>query len=384
MYNLVVLGSTGSIGKNTLDVIRRSGGFNIVGLSCFSNIQQLGVQIDEFKPKYVCVVDKKKAELLKGRYKDIEILTGSDGLVELVMKTDVDFVVNALVGTAGLLPTYYAIFFSKRLALANKESLVVAGSILRRLADKKGVEIVPIDSEHSAIYQCLNGEDKGSVEKIILTASGGPFLNRESFDGVTKEDALSHPNWRMGKKITIDSATMMNKGFEIIEARWLFDISYEKIDVVIHPESIVHSAVQFVDGSIIAQIADHDMRIPIAYALYKPRRVSLPFKINIANLEKLTFSKPDFERFPTLKLAYDVLKKEDKNLGIVLSVADEIAIERFLNGNIEFKDIFDILIKSVEMFEGDMPEDIDSITKEIDYIKRNVEEFVGKEFGGLA
>ena len=382
MDKLAVLGSTGSIGKNTLDIVRRVGKFDVVGLSCNENINEISKQIEEFKPEFVCVGNIELAERLKGQFPFLKVFYGEKGLLQLVEESGADFVVNALVGSVGLLPTYRSIDLGKRLALANKESLVIAGKILRKLADKKGVEIIPIDSEHSAIYQCLEGRDKSSISKIILTASGGPFLDRESFENISVREALSHPNWSMGKKITIDSATMMNKGFEVIEARWLFDIAYDKIDIVIHRESIVHSAVEFVDGSIIAQMADHDMRIPIAYALTKPERVELPFRISLFEVGNLTFEKPDFERFKTLKLAYEALKREDRNLGLVLNVADELAVDMFLRGKIQFKDIFSILEEACERLEGEMSNDIFDVVSEIDRIRRYVKELLMRRVGG--
>ena len=377
MQNLVVLGSTGSIGKNTLDVVSRTDEFNVVGLSCKSNIDELSRQIERFKPKYVCIEDKKSAVIVRERFKEIVVLEKEEGLIELVSFDDVDFVVNAIVGSAGLLPTYYTLKNRKRLALANKESLVVAGKILSEVAKRNSIEIVPIDSEHSAIYQCLEGKNKKEIEKLILTASGGPFLDKD-FASATVEDALKHPNWDMGKKITIDSATMMNKGFEIIEARWLFDT--KNIEVVIHPESIIHSAVEFVDGSIIAQMADKDMRIPIAYALFKPRRINLPFKISLTDIAKLTFRKPDFSRFPTLEFAFEALRKEDKNLGLILNVADEIAVEAFLSEKIKFVDIFKILELSLIRFEDKLPDEIDSIAEMLNNIKAEIDNLIRDEF----
>ncbi|WP_025209298.1 1-deoxy-D-xylulose-5-phosphate reductoisomerase [Hippea sp. KM1] len=382
MQNLVVLGSTGSIGQNTLDIIRNSSGFRVIGLSCNRNVELLKRQIDEFRPLYVCVGEGVDLDGLKLLYPDIRFLRGKEGLVELAGLNEADVVVNALVGVSGLLPSYSALKARKKLALANKESLVVAGRVLSRLAFENGMEIVPIDSEHSAIYQCLEGRDKKSVSKIILTASGGPFWDREGFDGIKPEDALSHPNWDMGKKITIDSATMMNKGFEIIEARWLFDVSADRIDVVVHRQSIIHSAVEFIDGSIIAQIADHDMRIPIAYALTKPKRLNLPFRMDLGSVGSLTFEKPDFERFKTLNFAYEALKDEDKNLGMVLNAADEVAVDEFLRGNIAFKDIFEILEVSLYKFRDRLPEDIFEIDRESERLKQEVLRLIRSDFGG--
>ena len=378
MQRLVVLGSTGSIGKNTLDIARRTKKFDVVGLSCFKNIDLLSKQIKEFKPEFVCVVKKELAQRVKQIFPNLEVLEGKSGLVGMVQKDDVDFVVNALVGTAGLLPTYYTIISKKRLALANKESLVIAGKIIKELAKAKDVEIVPIDSEHSAIYQCLEARRKKDIEKLILTASGGPFFSRDSFDNITVNEALSHPNWNMGEKITIDSATMMNKGFEIIEAHWLFDVPYTKIDVVVHKESIVHSAVEFIDGSIIAQMANHDMRIPIAYALFKPKRVSLPFRLDLASIGNLSFEKPDFEKFPTLAFAYEALRSEGKNLGLVLNVADELAVSAFLEGRIRFKDIFRVLEEAMERFESEMPNDILCVEQQMKQARMGVLELISK------
>ncbi len=382
MDKLVVLGSTGSIGRNTLDIVRRVGNFDVVGLSCNRNIDEISKQVEEFKPEFICVGSVGLAERLKGQFPFLKIFYGDDGLLQLVEEAKADFVVNALVGSVGLLPTYHSVNLGKKLALANKESLVIAGKILRELADKRGVEIVPIDSEHSAIYQCLEGRDRSSVSKIILTASGGPFLDRENFENISVREALSHPNWNMGRKITIDSATMMNKGFEIIEARWLFDMAYDRIDVVIHRESIVHSAVEFVDGSIIAQMGAHDMRIPIAYALTKPRRVELPFRISLSEVGSLTFEKPDVERFKTLKLAYEALKRENRNLGLVLNVADELAVDMFLEGKIQFVDIFSTLEEACEQLEGEMPEDIFDVVSEIERVRSRVKGLLMKRIGG--
>jgi len=382
MDKLTVLGSTGSIGRNTLDIVKRIKKFDIVGLSCNKNINEISKQINEFKPKFVCVGNVELAESLKEQFPFLEVFYGEDGLLKLIEESDADLVVNALVGSAGLLPTYHCLDLGKRLALANKESLVIAGKILRKLADRKGVEIVPIDSEHSAIYQCLEGRDKRSVSKIILTASGGPFLDRESFENISVREALSHPNWNMGRKITIDSATMMNKGFEVIEARWLFGMTYDRIEIVIHRESIVHSAVEFIDGSIIAQMGAHDMRIPIAYALTKPDRVELPFRISLFELGSLTFEKPDFEKFKTLGLAYEALKKEDKNLGLVLNVADELAVDMFLKGKLQFGDIFLLLEEACERLEGEMPNDILEVVSEINRVRSSVKELLMKRAGG--
>ena len=377
MQRVVVLGSTGSIGVNTLDVLSHMD-VEVVALSCNRNIELLKKQVEQFKPEYVCIGEDANSEILKEL--PVKVLKGSEGLVELCSLENVDVVVNGLVGSAGLLPSYTALKNKKTLALANKESLVIAGNILTKLSKKVKKEIVPVDSEHSAIYQCLEGRKKEDVERIILTASGGPFFEKDSFEGITVKDALAHPNWNMGKKITIDSATMMNKGFEIIEAYWLFGFGGDKISVVIHPESIIHSAVEFIDGSIIAQLADHDMRIPIAYALSKPGRIKLSNRILLDELSKLTFKKADFKKFPTLAYAYKAVENIDRNLGLVLNVADECAVEYFLDGKIDFVDIFDILKRSMEIFENNQSSDIFAIMDEIERLKREIVELINKDY----
>ncbi len=381
MENIVVLGSTGSIGKNTLDIISRTNRYRLVGLSYNNNTKEAIKQIKRFSPKFVACGKTDDIDKIKSINPDITVFAGKSGLNEISDLNEADIFVNALVGTSGLIPTYNILKNKKRLALANKESLVIAGKIFKEMADSSNIEIIPIDSEHSAIYQCINKQNK-DIHSIIITASGGPFLERDSFENIKIEDALSHPTWSMGKKITIDSATMMNKGFEIIEARWLFDVKYDKIKVVVHKESILHSAVEFNDGSIIAQLAAHDMRIPIAYALMKPKRMDLEFKIDLTEIGSLHFQKPNFNKFITLKLAYDALKKEDKNLGLVLNAADEVAVEHFLNKKIKFSDIFKILQKSCEIFEDDLKQDIFAIEKETIYIKNEVERLIKKDFIG--
>lgn len=382
MENIVVLGSTGSIGENTLDILSRTDRYKLIGISFNKNIRKGIEQIEKFKPKYVCCGYDTDIKELENRYKDTVFLKAQDGLIEMASLKDADLFVNALVGTSGLIPTYYILKNKKRLALANKESLVVAGKIFRQMADEAGIEIVPIDSEHSAIYQCLENRDKKFVDSILLTASGGPFLNRDSLNYITVDDALKHPTWSMGKKITIDSATMMNKGFEIIEARWLFNVTYDKIRVVIHKESIVHSAVEFIDGTIIAQCGAHDMRIPIAYALTKPERMNLEFKIDLTEIGSLHFQKPDIDKFPTLQMAYSALKNENKNLGLILNAADEVAVEHFLNRKIKFADIFKIIEEAYSRFENNLSSDIFEIEKENRLIKKEVEKLIKKDFIG--
>jgi 1-deoxy-D-xylulose-5-phosphate reductoisomerase len=382
MENIVVLGSTGSIGRNTIDIISRIDSYSLIGISFNSNIKEAEKQIQRFSPKFVCCGKKEDAKILSSKYKNTNFLHSEDGLVGLASLQDADIIVNALVGTSGLIPTYYILKNKKKLALANKESLVIAGKLFSKMSQDSKNEIIPIDSEHSAIYQCLENRNKDSVNSIILTASGGPFFHKEDFSSITKKDALNHPTWSMGEKITIDSATMMNKGFEIIEAKWLFGIDYDKIKVVIHKESIMHSAVEFKDGSIIAQLGAHDMRIPISYALTKPDRLELEFKIDLTNIESLHFEKPNFDKFHTLQLAYDALKKQNKNLGLILNAADEVAVESFLNNKIKFIYIFEILERACRIFEDNLPENIFAIKQQTEYIKNEVKNLIKKDFIG--
>lgn len=380
MENIVVLGSTGSIGSNTLDILKRSRKYKLLGLSFNKNINLAVEQIKEFKPVYVCCADRHYVDIIREKFNDIVVLSGEDGMCELASLNDADCVVNALVGTSGLLPTYFAIKSRKKFALANKESLVIAGRLFYEMARKNSVEIIPIDSEHSAIYQCLENRDRNDVSSIILTASGGPFLNRKNFDNINVKDALNHPNWSMGKKITIDSATLMNKGFEIIEARWLFDMTYDKINVLIHKESVVHSAVEFIDGSILAQLGVADMRIPINYALFKPHRLKLDLKLNLSKIGHLSFEEPDFNMFPTLGFAYDALKKEDKNLGLLLNAADEVAVSYFIAHKIKFKSIFDILKYALYNFENNLSDNIYEIARETSMIETEIRNLIEKDF----
>ena len=347
MKKILLLGSTGSIGRNTLELVRSfPDKFEIVGLSVNSNTELLEKQILEFGPKAVVVRDKLKAEKLKLKFGDkYEILSGEEGLIEISSRNNYDIFVSAVVGFAGLEPTINAIKMKKRIALANKETLVVAGEIIINLCAQYQTELIPVDSEHSAIFQCLTGENPRNIFKIILTASGGPFLNKNKneFEDVTVSEALKHPNWKMGNKITIDSATMMNKGLEIIEAYWLFNLPKEKIDVIIHPQSIVHSLVEFNDGSIKAQLSTPDMKLPILYALNYPERSE--FRAVLTDLKKisrLTFFEPDFDKFECLKLAYDVID-EGGIAPCILNAANEVAVERFLSGKIKFTQIPDMI-----------------------------------------
>ena len=343
MKKLLILGSTGSIGKSTIEIVRSfPDQFEIVGLSVNNNIDELECQIKEFHPKTVVVRDRQKAKELSGRIgSSCKILSGEEGLLEMSREDNYDIFVAAIVGFVGLAPTIEAIKLKKRIALANKETLVVAGEIIISLCEKYGAELIPVDSEHSAIFQCLIGEQKKNVNKIILTASGGPFLNKSfsELDTVTIEEALNHPNWKMGSKITIDSATMMNKGLEVIEAFWLFHLPKEKIDVAIHPQSIIHSMVEFCDGSIKAQLSTPDMKLPILFALtYPDRFVYNSVETNLKKVGNLSFFEPDFDKFVCLKMAYEAINTGG-SAPCILNAANEIAVEKFLKGKIKFTQI---------------------------------------------
>jgi len=341
MKNVVILGSTGSIGKNSLEVLSNfSDRFLVFGLSTNKNVKLLEEQIKQFRPRMAVITDEESFEHLPQDY-DTEILSGIDGLKRLCSHPQVNLVINALVGSVGLLPSLEALESGKNLAIANKESLVMAGELLIQKAREKGGEILPIDSEHSAIKQCLLSGKKEEVKRLILTASGGPFLNksRQNLKEITVDEALSHPTWEMGKKITIDSATLMNKGLEVIEAHWLFGIPYDRIEVLVHPQSIVHSMVEFVDGSVIAQMSLPDMKLPIQYALFYPQRIfSNNTSLDLTKAGQLTFLEPDTEKFPCLGLAYQALEMGG-TAPAVLNAANEVAVEAFLAARIGFTDI---------------------------------------------
>ncbi|MBP7654504.1 1-deoxy-D-xylulose-5-phosphate reductoisomerase, partial [Candidatus Dependentiae bacterium] len=311
MKKIVILGSTGSIGVSALNVVREfQTKFKVVGISGFSNLTLLSKQIQEFKPQFVSVPNSKDAESLKNKFGKIKFFYGDDNLVRLTESAEYDILVVAVVGAIGLMPVITGLKKGKRIAIANKEPLVIAGKIIRKIAAENGAEVIPVDSEHSAIFQCLKNENKQGIDHIILTASGGPFFFKNiNLKNVVPEQALAHPNWSMGKKITIDSATLMNKGLEVIEARWLFDMPPDKIKVIIHPQSIVHSMVEFKDGSIIAQLGTADMKLPIQYALSYPERLKNSFhKLDLIEKCNLTFHKPDMKKFRCLKLAYQSIE----------------------------------------------------------------------------
>ncbi|CEH35034.1 1-deoxy-D-xylulose-5-phosphate reductoisomerase [Romboutsia lituseburensis] len=345
MKRISILGSTGSIGKQTLDVVRRNKDkFEVVAISANSSVDLLLEQIKEFKPKYVAVYNEESAIKLKKMIPtdiNVEVLSGMSGLKEISSLPEIDVLLTAIVGMIGLVPTLEAIKSGKDIALANKETLVCAGDLVMSEARKHNVSILPVDSEHSAIFQCLNGEKNKEIEKIILTASGGPFRGKSKSDleNVTKSQALKHPNWSMGRKISIDSSTLMNKGLEVIEAKWLFGVEQNQIDVVVHPQSIIHSMVQFIDSSVMAQLGCPDMRLPIQYALSYPNRIVNDFeRLDLAKIATLTFEQPDLETFPCLKLAYDSLKMGG-TYSAVLNSANEVLVNEFLNDKIGFYDI---------------------------------------------
>ncbi len=348
MKTLSILGSTGSIGVNTLDVVRRlRDRFRVVGLAAGRNVDLLREQALEFRPQIISVADDSNAtELRKDlRHTGIEVMSGQNGLIEVATHPETQLLLSALVGAQGFIPTLRAISAGKDVALANKETLVVAGPIIYREVARRNTNLLPVDSEHSAIWQCLQGAKKETVRKLILTASGGPFLNRDlaGFDSITVDQALAHPNWRMGKKITIDSATLMNKGLEMIEAHYLFDEPAEKLDVIIHPQSVIHSMVEFVDRSVIAQLGISDMRMPIQHALTYPERLEndLP-SINLTQIRNLEFHEPDLKKFPCLRLAQDALRIGG-SMTAVLNAANEVAVENFLAEKIPFTGIHRIV-----------------------------------------
>lgn len=339
MKELAIFGSTGSIGCSTLNVVRRHRDrFAVSILTAGRNLQRLIEQIREFNPRHVYIIGEKDAAVLKALFPGLDIYRGEDGMDKVSRLTDFDIGVSALVGVAGLRPTWNMINSGKTVALANKEVLVAGGRLVMEAARKQGAALLTVDSEHSAIMQCLRGESHGEIERILLTASGGPFFDREITDSITPEEALRHPTWKMGPKITIDSATMMNKGFEIIEARWLFDVPVERVQVVIHRQSIVHSMVEFKDGSIMANIAPPDMELPIAYALSYPERMEMPQRLDIFAMKALEFKAPDEEKFPCLRLAKEAARA-GHGAQVVLNAANEALVARFLAGGLRFTDI---------------------------------------------
>lgn len=350
---IVLLGSTGSIGTQTLDVVRANpDDLKIVGIAANRSVDKVEQQVREFRPKYVAMYDEDAAKELKIKLSDVpvKILSGMEGLVEISQVPEADTVLTAVVGMIGIRPTMAAIESGKDIALANKETLVTAGHIIMPLAERMNVKILPVDSEHSAIFQSLNGEPKSKLEKILLTASGGPFRGKKRAElaGMTVDDALKHPNWDMGVKVTIDSASLVNKGLEVMEARWLFDVSLDQIQVVIQPQSIIHSMVQFVDGAVMAQLGVPDMKLPIQYALFYPDRVPLDEKrLDFFELSQITFEKPDTDTFLGLKLAYEAARAGG-SMPTVFNAANEMAVKKFVNREINFLDIYDMISGAME------------------------------------
>ena len=347
MKKIAILGSTGSIGTQTLEVVRENGDLEVLGLAAGNNIKLLEEQIREFHPKLAAVWSEEKAKELRENIKDLDVkvVCGMEGLIEVSTIAESEILVTAIVGMIGIRPTIEAIKAGKDIALANKETLVTAGHIIMPLAKEHNVAILPVDSEHSAIFQSLQGNPRGALHKILLTASGGPFRGRKREDlaNIQVEDALKHPNWEMGRKITIDSSTLVNKGLEVIEAKWLFDVEMDQIEVVVHPQSIIHSMVEYVDGAIIAELGTPDMKLPIQYAIYYPERRFLPGdRVDFATLSQITFEKPDMDTFYGLKLAMDA-GKVGGSLPTVFNAANELAVSKFLNRKIKYLDIPEII-----------------------------------------
>jgi 1-deoxy-D-xylulose-5-phosphate reductoisomerase len=368
MKHLAILGSTGSIGVNTLDIVRQfPEKFKAISLSAGQNTQLLKQQILEFRPEMISVLNRELSETLRRDLSSlpVQILHGVEGLIQVATHPKVDQVVSALVGAAGLIPTLSAIKAGKAIALANKESLVMAGKIVMAEAGQNHIQILPVDSEHSAIFQALLGHRKEDLHRIILTASGGPFLNLplEKLQGVGVKEVLRHPNWEMGRKITVDSASLMNKGLEVIEAHWLFDIPVEKIVVQVHPQSIIHSMVEYIDGSIVSQMGIADMRVPISYALAYPERLNLTLpRLDLPQREGLTFFAPDPQRFPCLKLAYDAIEIGE-TMPTILNAANEVAVNGFLEGSLPFTRIPTLIQQVMEEHEVKPAHTIENILR---------------------
>ncbi|WP_221930204.1 1-deoxy-D-xylulose-5-phosphate reductoisomerase [Gracilimonas mengyeensis] len=380
IQKLAILGSTGSIGTQALDIVRQHPDkFEIVALTAHSNWELLAEQVNEFQPRYTVISDEEHVEVLSDTVSDTEVLSGSTELADIASLDEVDTVLNALVGFAGFESTLSAINAGKKVALANKESLVVGGALIKNALQQSGAQLLPVDSEHSAMFQCLTGENRKDIEKIIITASGGPFreLNRSEMQEVTVEQALDHPNWNMGAKITIDSATMMNKGLEIIEAHWLFDLPVKQIEPVIHPQSIIHSMITFVDGSSKAQLGLPDMKVPIIYALSYPERWTLDTpRMDWKEAQNLTFEPVDYEKFPCVKLAMDSIT-EGPYAPAVLNAANEVAVDRFLKREIGYIDIPKIVEKSLANIQSKDSLNVETL-KEIDKETRSYAESLTK------
>ena len=378
MKNISVLGSTGSIGTQTLDVARKNSDIKVVALSAGTNVELLEKQVREFQPSFVSMADEKTLSELKVRLSDmsgIEYDYGMDGLIHAATISGAEIVVTAVVGMMGIVPTIEAINAGKDIALANKETLVTAGHIIMKLAADKGVRILPVDSEHSAIFQCLNGERENKIHKILLTASGGPFRGRtiEQMKNIQVEDALKHPNWTMGRKITIDSSTMVNKGLEVMEARWLFGVELNQVQVVVQPQSVIHSMVEFEDGAVMAQLGTPDMRLPIQYALYYPERRFLDTQhLDFWKLRQITFEEPDMENFRGLALAYEAGRRGG-NVPTMFNAANGLAVAMFLDRKIKYLDIIDIIEQTMTNIEyidnPDVKQILDTEAAAYEYIR---------------
>lgn len=355
MKKISILGSTGSIGTQTLEVVRNNGDITVTALAAGNNVDLMEQQVREFKPSLVCMWSEEKAKELKLRLHDLQVkvVYGMDGLLEVATEPEAEIVVTAIVGMIGIRPTIAAMKAGKDIALANKETLVTAGHIIMPLAEDMHVKILPVDSEHSAIFQCLNGENPKEIHKILLTASGGPFRGRtrEQMKNIQVEDALKHPNWAMGRKITIDSSTMVNKGLEVMEAHWLFGVTMDQVQVVVQPQSVIHSMIEFEDGAVIAQLGTPDMKLPIQYALYYPERRYMPGpRLDFAALKSITFEDPDFENFHGLQLAYKA-GTTGGSLPTVFNAANELAVAKFLNKEISYLTITDMIQGAMEEHE---------------------------------
>lgn len=366
-----IFGSTGSIGTSTLNIIRNNLElFEVSTLVAGNNIDKLIEQIEEFKPKHVYIISEENGMLLQAKYSDLDIYYGKQGMKDISNLTDYDIAVSALVGIAGLEPTYNMIKHGKTVALANKEVLVAGGELIINTAKDNNAKLLTVDSEHSAIMQCLNGEENNKIDKILLTASGGPFFDKEITDKITVDEALNHPTWNMGKKVTIDSATMMNKGFEVIEAKWLFNVDPSQIQVVVHKKSLVHSMVQYEDGTIMASIGPNCMEIPIAYALNYPNRLKNKIeKVDLFKIRQLEFLEPNLEKFKCLRLAFEAIKKGHSHQ-VVLNAADEVVVNAFLESKIKFTDIPNIIEKMLNKHQS---EKLDTIDKILDLDERTRE-----------
>ena len=388
MKNISILGSTGSIGKQTIEVIRDNPSlFRVNAITANSSIDELVSQILEFSPKLACIYDCSKMDILYNKLKErspdskTELVCGMDGLIKAAVSENTDILVTSVVGMIGLIPTLKAIEKGTTIALANKETLVTAGHLVMKSAVQYGAAIIPVDSEHSAIYQCLQGENAAEVSKLILTASGGPFrgMTTQQVSAMKKENALKHPNWSMGQKITIDSATLMNKGLEVIEAKWLFDKEPENIEVVVHPQSIIHSMVEFKDRSVKAQLGSPDMKLPIQYALTYPNRIDIKQKgLDFFNMSSLTFEKPDTEVFPCLRLAFEALKNKGTFL-TVMNGANEALVYEYLKGNIGFYDISDIIedamLRHDYILNPDLQEILDADKWAREFVDKRIKNF---------